>query len=406
MFRTYGHLENEESGFYSCDNTGIINPEDTEIRSETADNGIRGKYEDGDWVDDSAIVTDIMYQEDPRTGITLFDTDESIPNNPTEEQLKDPAIAGTDKNYTNDVLRVGDDIVYQVMVTSAMNEGEHGTDQASIYASLVGGELYFTCTVPEYDNARVEWDINNMSWIKNPKTSNNGRTISGYMAMTTDKISVPGSQTMQFALKLAEGGNAFKTMVKPEFKAYWKGNISDKSIYLSSGKVEDTYEAKTFTEEQEIMASSISSYNISLFKNLSGTVSTQDASLFEGSSINLLKNSNKVVGKNYYFASSVIIESDDAEKLLKGYELPKGSIKYDINMEITDSEGNNVTEDLMPQVVVINTNTLTASKTDNEKASTFYGPYFWQQTLPYGYANMTPEAFAAYATRDRYVYNS
>ena len=112
MFRTYGHLENEESGFYSCDNTGIINPKDTEIRSETADNGIRGKYEDGDWVDDSAIVTDIMYQEDPRTGITLFDTDESIPNNPTEEQLKDPAIAGTDKNYTSEVLRVGDDIVY------------------------------------------------------------------------------------------------------------------------------------------------------------------------------------------------------------------------------------------------------------------------------------------------------
>lgn len=268
-------------------------------------------------------ITDVTLLKEQRvTGTEPFDTEEG---------------AGNDTSAKDNIVRSFDKVIWVMEANMAVNNTEHGSEDAKIYNSFRGGTINVEISLPKEFEGKVSWAIEEMSWAEGTgKLSEDGLTFSGQYKMDSGTITVPGKQTLTFVLNV---GNATNTMeIAPTIKAWLQGNETNPD--------NPGYEVAQATETDPVIVSSKARYNIK-FLEASITRPNVEVDFDDGNGL--------VEGRMYGLGAIVQLYNTDPSKGMKGIEYPNGEITFDINMNLykkTGSDDNieNITDSVTPRL--------------------------------------------------------
>jgi len=234
---------------------------------------------------------------DKITGTGPFDTDDT---------------AGNDSSAANNIVRSFDQITYTLETTMRMEESAE-------IAFIRGGKIHVEATLPENCDNVVKWDTESMQWIENLVILNNGRKITGYYQMNNNEITVPGKQSLNFIVKVLGATNGLE--IKPNVEI-WLNNKTEDNVR--------TIDLDTVT------VSAAPKYNIELARNgrTSNRVTVDD-------------NGTSITGRIYGYGLTIQLYNENESKGLKGIEIPKGDITFDVDIKLERSKlGNTELEDI------------------------------------------------------------
>lgn len=222
---------------------------------------------------------------------------------------------GNDSSETNNIVRSFDIVKYKIESTMKIKDGETITN-------LQGGYINIEVSLPEYCANSIEWQINEMAWAKDTaQISEDNRVFTAKYHMDEGKITVPGKQELEVIFKVLAIKNGEEFI--PEFKIWLEGN-NEEEFY-------------SITDVEKIRVSASPKYNIKLDQNkyLSQKMTVND----DGTS---------KLGRMYGFGALLQLYNDNEEKGMKGIEIPKGDIKFDIDLNLKRG-----TEDITEQCTPI-----------------------------------------------------
>ena len=211
--------------------------------------------------------------------------------------------AGNDISESNNIVRSFDKIKWQIDVNMGIKEGISENN-------LQGGIINIEVTLPESCSNVTKWDTNLMSWANDVEeyiNSSNQRVFKAKYYMDETKITVPGKQNLEVILNVNDASNNQEILAN--FKVWLEGN-------------EET-EKYTFSDNDAVIVSAAPKYNIALTKN--GYLSEKTVLNIDG---------NEQLGRVYGYAFNLQLYNDSVEKGLKGIEIPKDDISFDIDLKL------------------------------------------------------------------------
>ena len=213
---------------------------------------------------------------------------------------------GNDTSADNNIVRSYDQVTWTLDVTMSLKSGVSE-------GGLTGGRINVDVSVPDTLANFVKWDLTSMTWIENGEVSEDGTRLTGSYSMDESKQNVPGKQTLVFVLTV--GGVANETEIKPTFTLDLEGNNENE---------------KASTVASPVKVSSFPKYDISI-DNLNMTYDIERNGKYQ---------------KLYKYGLSFKLLGDSVSKGLKGVEIPKDSLSFDIKykMQRKPLEGGNYTD--------------------------------------------------------------
>ena len=229
------------------------------------------------------------------TGLAPFDKDD----NP-----------GNDSNATNNIVRSFDNINYTLEYITELK-----TNNPISEANLCV-EFILPCT-----KDIATFDLSTMSWIINPEIVElNGKQIltgRRFLQNSSQNNAIPGAGTLSIGIKVQAAPNA--TKITPEFKLYMEGNNNSeiKSIISNQIIVSAAQKYDILIKEASEM-DWLSNFNM----NTGNSNASQD----------FISNNQNIHGRLEEYGITFMLKNDTIEKGLKGLELPKGTITFDLEL--------------------------------------------------------------------------
>ena len=207
--------------------------------------------------------------------------------------------AGNDSSEENNIVRSFDKITWTIDLTMSLKSGVTETN-------IKGGTIEIDVELPSTCANLVKWDINSMNWIQNGEISEDGTKLTGQYNMSETEITIPGKQSLSFALDIYGAGN--KAEIIPTFNFKLIGNSDNEKVSLKG---------------ETIYVSATGKYNVQLIQN---------TSLAYKSSVDY--GEGNTYGRMYGYNFAVQLYNETEEKGLKGIEYPKGEITFDIDLKL------------------------------------------------------------------------
>ena len=242
--------------------------------------------------------------------------------------------AGNDSSADNRIIRSFDKIEYSVRLEFSVNDDQNFDD----------GNIYIHAELPE-DCANVaRWDIEETAWItsSNATLSEDGRILDAIYEMES-KQNTQGIQNLTFIIEVLGAKNG--TEFKPSFKFWLNGNQTDPT--------NPDYNVCEMTPSENVLVSSKPAYNLAL---------TQNPVLSAKTTVEL--DGKQQSGRMYGYSLILQLYNNDEAKGLKGIEIPKGDVTFDINMlmsKIKDSTETDITDVITPVLWNYKINTITGT---------------------------------------------
>ena len=235
------------------------------------------------------------------TGTDVFDTTEG---------------PGNDVSASDSIVRSFDKVKWLIDVNMAIKEGV-------TLNSLQGGCINIEIKLPESCADVVKWDTNLMNWAQDVQEytdSNNNYVFKAKYYMDENKVTVPGKQSLEVALDVKNAMNGQE--ITPEFKVWLEGN--------------EESEAYSFNDLDQITVSAAPKYNLALVRS---------EQIYEKTTVNY--DGNDILGRIYGYGVKLQLFNDSPEKGLKGVEVPKDNIKFDIDLNFLNGS-EDITDDCTP----------------------------------------------------------
>ncbi|MCI8384201.1 MAG: DUF11 domain-containing protein [Clostridia bacterium] len=229
---------------------------------------------------------------------------------------------GNDSSSDNDIVLSFDTIKYTMnynMQLKSKPEEENEPIQEKV-ESYKGGVIEVRAELPEDCVGVAEWDVNNMTWAKNGQLSEDKRIFTAKYAMPAENITIPGVQSLKFALKVLAAPNGKEII--PTFTSKLVGNLEGEEISLT---------------DEPVRVSAVPSYNIQLTKK----PELNYRGYFDPDTKNEVAEptDSSIFGRMQGYAITLQLYNSVEGKGLKGIELPQGDITFDLTLE--EYNGNN-----------------------------------------------------------------
>lgn len=224
---------------------------------------------------------------------------------------------GNDSSADNDIVRSFDTISYtidHIMQIKDNTDIEEPTEEAEEQKPEYdkGGIIEVKAELPEDCAKIVKWETDSIKWAKNIQITEDGRTLTAQYEMEKETATVPGIVGLQFMLKVLNAPNG--KQITPTFTSKLVGNQEG--------------EEKTL-QPQPVTVSAAPSYNIQLTKkedlNYKGHFDPEKGNEVQEPT------QNSIYGRMQGYAITLQLYNTDKNKKLKGIELPKGDITFDIS---------------------------------------------------------------------------
>lgn len=226
---------------------------------------------------------------------------------------------GNDKDADNNIVRSFDQITWTI-------ENTMNLKNASLGESYKGGVIQVKAELPENilnveGSPKVaEWDVDSMGWAENPQLSDNGRVFTAEYTLPEVEVTVPGKQTLVLVLKVLGAPNGLE--IAPKFTMNLVGNTENEK-YVLEAKEEDTSKLNSI-----VKVSATPSLNVQLKRNSNMNYKSyfDDEKKDEVES----KTATSTYGRMQGYAITLQLYNTDLDKEIKGIELPKGEIAFDL----------------------------------------------------------------------------
>ena len=229
-----------------------------------------------------------------KTGTGPFDSD----NNP-----------GNDKDEDNNIVRSFDQITYTVENTTKLKAAEQGV-------SYKGGVLQIKAELPSELAGKAKWDLKAMAWAENPTLSDDGLTFTANYSLSKWVVTVPGKQTISYVLQVLGASN--NTEIAPVFTTSLVGNEENEKCEITASVTKVSAAPKLNAKIEKVSDSHL---------NYKG--------IFEESTGNEVnpKTSTSINGRMQGYGVTLQLYNTSVDKALKGIEIPKGNITFDVQLE-------------------------------------------------------------------------
>ncbi len=225
---------------------------------------------------------------------------------------------GNDSSEDNNIVRSFDQVTWTVENTMVLN-GDTST-------SYTGGRIYFEATLPEEVKGKVVWKTDVINWIEGISLSQDKSKISGYYSLSKDETTIPGKQSLFFAVDVLDAVNG--TEFAPELKFWLNGNEEKDYVNVAPEKS---------------IVSAYPRYNIKLARNSDCFERTQKD-----------YGSGSIYGRLYGYAFTLQLYNSNASKGLKGIEFPHEDITFNINLKLERTAFNSTArEDITNNNVIL-----------------------------------------------------
>ena len=232
--------------------------------------------------------------------------------------------AGNDSANDNQIVRSFDNINYTLKYTTAIKD----TETAGIDEAYVGIKFVLPLSNKEasFDDATMNWCLDKtLTYYYDDGTSStmldNSKTVvkqvltgKRHLINSESGNTIPGTGTLSTGIKVKAAPNG--TVINPEFYIWMEGNTED--------------EIKKF-EDIPITVSASPKYNISIVAD-SGVDYLGYFNL-ESGEYNRNRSDGLERGRLTRYALNFQLYNDSAAKGLKGIEMPKGNVDFDITMD-------------------------------------------------------------------------
>ncbi|MDQ0360776.1 DUF7927 domain-containing protein [Breznakia pachnodae] len=297
-YRVYGTVNSVNEGFYVADQYGnVIAPENKIDLVEEEKNLKWTDSKPGEGlVSDSAYVSSIEISE-VRDGTPVWDTDDA---------------PGNDSGSSNGIVRTFDTIGYLVDANIQIRS-------TSEYTSFTSGYGYFRVTLPVASDI-AEFDLDNMKWIVDAKVEviDGKQVLTGkrFFSAEAGKNVFPGTRQFPFEIKVNAAING--DIIKPTFEVWMDGN--PESDYKS-------------VSGDDVVVSAAPKYNIFITEKSSYT-NTKGSFDLDSGEMATSSSTNTVYGRAVSFGVGIQILNDSKEKGIKGIELPKDNLSFDLKLKV------------------------------------------------------------------------
>ena len=225
---------------------------------------------------------------------------------------------GNDSSEDNNIVRSFDQVTWTIENTFVLKDAESGIDSYS------GGTIFVKVSLPQSAKNIIRWNTDAMGWAEDTGVlSSDGLTFTGEYHMSETETTIPGKQSLIFAIDVLGALNEYE--IEPTFELWLNGNSeSDKQMI----------------NPEKVIVSSAPKYNIRLVRK---------------SIKRYLPNPNNSgeYGIVHGFWATLQLYNSDQSKKLKGIEYPTGDITFDLNVKLekTDKKENlieDVTDTMTP----------------------------------------------------------
>lgn len=290
-----------------------------------------------------------------KTGTAPFDTTEG---------------RGNDVSQTDNIVRSFDKVSWTIENTMKIKDGQTAT-------SITGGDINVEVTLPESCVGVVSWDIDSMPWTEGTSSvSENGRVFSAKYHMSDQEVTVPGKQNIEIVLDVLGAPNDLE--ITPQFKLWIEGNDDSEKVVIN--------------DIDTIKASAAPNYNIQLKRNT-----------FTSNKVTVNYDGEDKVGRIYGYGIVLQLYNQDEAKGIKGLEVPKGDINFDIDLKLERPNDSGALEDITSTVTPV----LWNYKINNEKSDGNIDGRDMSFNIPSArYARNAIPLGMVTSNRDESIYNS
>ena len=211
---------------------------------------------------------------------------------------------GNDKDAENDIVRSFDQISWTVENTLSLKDLQSDT-------SYTGGILQVKAELPEAVKGKAKWDLDSMIWAENAEIIDD-RIFVAYYSLSTEQISIPGKQNIEFILKVLGAPNGLE--IQPTFTVNIVGNEENEKVNV--------------TDNQAVIVSAAPALNIEIKRN--SRLNYKSYFDYNSGDESLSSNENTIFGRMSGYSLILQLYNNDANKQLKGIEIPKGDITFDL----------------------------------------------------------------------------
>ena len=190
-----------------------------------------------------------------------------------------------------------------------------------------GGVINIEATVPEECRDKVQWDLDSMAWASNARVLEGGTKFLATYSLSEKEVTIPGKQTLVLVLAVKNASNG--TRIDTDFKMWLEGNDQTEKITLS--------------DEETTIVSAAPRYNIQIQKNV--VLDRRGYFDLKTGQKSDVATDTTVNGRIQGYGVTLQLYNNNTSKKLKGIELPKGNIEFDITFEETKDSGGEVLTD-------------------------------------------------------------
>ena len=212
---------------------------------------------------------------------------------------------GNDKDAENNVVRSFDQITWTIENTLSLKNLQADTDYS-------GGILQVRAEFPAGLVGKVAWDLESMIWAEDAEITE-GRILVANYSLSTDKTTIPGKQNIEYVLKVLGAPNGLE--IAPTFTVNVAGNEENEKISL--------------TDEDPVTVSAAPSLNVEIVKSI--RLNYKSHFDFSTGNDSLSANENTYFGRMQGYGITLQLYNEVVNKALKGIEIPKGDITFDID---------------------------------------------------------------------------
>ena len=231
----------------------------------------------------------------------------------------DDAEPGNDSSEGNNIVRSFDQITWTIENTMKLKNAELGE-------SYKGGVIQVKAELPENimnveGSPKVaEWDIDSMGWAENAELSDNGRVFTAEYTLPETEVTVPGKQTLVLVLKVLGAPNGLE--IAPKFTVNLIGNTEDEKYVLEANEQDPS------KLNSKVKVSAAPSLNVQLKRSsyLNYKSYFDEATGKESEE----KTQSTIFGRMQGYGLTLQLYNTNKDRKLKGAELPKGDITFDL----------------------------------------------------------------------------
>lgn len=228
-----------------------------------------------------------------KTGTGPFDSN----NNP-----------GNDKDEDNNIVRSFDQITYTIENTTKLKDESTGL-------SYKGGALQIKAELPEELAGYAKWDLNSMAWAEDTTLSENGLIFTAKYPLSKWVVTVPGKQTISYVVQVLGAKN--NTEITPTFTTSLVGNEESENCIVTASVTYVSAAPKLNIQIRKVAESSLN------YKGYFEPSTGDEVSSKTSTSIN---------GRMQGYGITVQLYNTTEDKALKGIEIPKGDITFDVSL--------------------------------------------------------------------------